>query len=121
MNDLTIELLNTALNIAQARHGVATHNISSYNTPEINKLDENFVEILGDLSSLDDAQLKDAINSVQQNWHQIKEMSVEKSTEKVSLDEEVSNLLLASGNYKVLADALNRKIGMMNLVTTGKR
>ena len=119
MNDLTIDLISTALDIAQEKHGIATHNIAAHKVSG-EKLTDSFDQVLAQLATLDKTDLSIALKEIDLNWNKVKETHISTSKESTKLDDEVSQTLLASGKYKVLAEALNRKLGMMNLVVSSR-
>lgn len=119
MSELTIDLVSAALDIAQAKHGIATKNISSGKV-EGKIYQQDFKQLLDKLSTMDNKSLSQELQRLSENWSSVSESYVSSEAGEVKLDQQVADLMLASGNYKVLAESLNKKLGLQMLALTGK-
>lgn len=122
MDQVTIDLLHVALNINQAKHKVATQNIAVANMKDMPRTSISFDSLLSKLNSVDDNQKATLLNEIKNNWDQIEKSSLTtNSNEDIKLDKETADVLLASGKYKLIAESLNRKLGLMKLSVNGGR
>lgn len=121
MEEVTLDLLHVAMNMAQAKHKVASNNIASANMENSSKLSVDFDALISALNHSTGENKSQLLNDIKSNWHQIESSALSRVDDEIKLDKETADVLLASGKYKVLTDALNRKLGLMKLSVNGGR
>lgn len=119
MDNISIDLLHVAMNISQAEHKVASSNIASFDITGVNKKQVDFSHLLKTLENTNVDDKAQLINQIKSEWKQIESSAISSLDGEIKLDKETADVLLSSGKYKLLADALNRKLGLMKLAVSG--
>lgn len=117
--DFTIELSNWAMSLESMRAQVASENIANANISGVTKS----VDFESLISSVTNALDNGDLESAQRLFGADVEVSSRSSNSLfggVSLDSEVADLSSSQGRYKVIADALSRKFGLMLLSSRGQ-
>lgn len=121
MEQITLDLLHVAMNISQAQHKVASNNIAIANTQNGQKLEVNFANLLSSMENVSNEGKSLLLQEVKGNWKAIESQSIFAIDSEIKLDEETANVLLSSGKYKLLAEGISRKFGLMRLAVSGGR
>ena len=118
-SDLTIDVAQWGLKIASLRASVAANNIAQANTSgELNKVDfEKLIGLVNQAVQNGDSQAAVLNMSKSVNIMDVRSDSLFGGT---SLDDQVVELSSAKGKYKVIADALAKKYGLMSIAGGGK-
>jgi flagellar basal-body rod protein FlgB len=120
IEQVTLDLLQVAMDINQTRHKAAAANIASANVPGGQKTVVDFDHLLNALASADKPGQMALLQEIRQNWaSETSGATTMVADEKIKLDEQTAELLLASGKFKVLAEGLNRKLGLMQVAVNG--
>ncbi len=120
IEQVTLDLLQLAMNIKQAEHKAAAANVANANVPGGQKTTVDFSTMLSRLDELSPSAQQSYIDSLRNNWQaEVSTHTERSSSEKIHLDQESAELLLASGKYKLLADALSRQLGLMSVAIGG--
>lgn len=117
--DFTIELSQWALSLEKMRASVASENIANANISGDKKV-INFEAIV---KSMDEAIRSNNVDATRSLI--AKDIEVEHSHSNsmfggVLLDAEVTDLSSAQGRYKVIAESLSKKFGLMSLAVKGR-
>ncbi len=115
-NDFTISLAQWAMNVERQRASIAADNIASASTGGIKKTG-NFEELISNVSKAVESRNPAQINDSMFQSVQIKKTNSSSLTNSISLDEEIADLNKAGGRYRVVAEALSRKFGLMTIVS----
>jgi flagellar basal body rod protein FlgB len=120
IEQVTLDLLQVAMDIKQAEHKTAAANIAAANIPGAQKLEADFSHLLQSLAQADNDSRALIISDIRQNWSAEQASSVTLNpNDDIKLDQETADLLLASGKFKLLAEGLNRKFGLMQVAVSG--
>lgn len=115
-NEHAIEAVRLGLALQDARSRVASTNIANANAPGATARRLNVASPALHESSwaeLSEAALRTRVDAIAHAG------SVD-TGEPIQLDREMSDMVVASTNYQVLADALGRAFGLMRLAITGR-
>ncbi|MFT4925225.1 MAG: flagellar basal body rod protein FlgB [Phenylobacterium sp.] len=120
IEQVTLHLLQLAMDISQTRHKAAAANIASANIPGAAQIKVNFDDLFSALAQADDLGRELLVQDIRANWTDEKSSatSLTFGTD-IKLDEQSAELLLASGKYKLLTEGLNRKLGLMQVAVNG--
>jgi len=122
VQEVSLELLHVAMNMAQAKHKVAANNIAMANIKGAEKTSIDFQSVITALKNTQGADREELLAKIKNNWQMVEKKSMSHMNDEIKLDQETAKVLEASGQYKLLADTLNRKLGLMKLsVLGGKR
>lgn len=121
MEDLTVKLVELAMNVAQQKQRAASLNLAQMNMPNAQKLEVDFSAMLSEFSELTPSQQSELADFYKANWQSIENQYHRRSGDKIEVDEEVAKSLLSSGQYKGLAEGVSRKLGLMQLAIKGGR
>jgi len=119
VQEVSLELLHVAMNMAQAKHKVAANNIAMANIKGSEKTTIDFKYVIAALKTAEGANKAELLAQIKNNWHVIEKNSMSRINDEIKLDQETAKVLEASGQYKLLADTLNRKLGLMKLAVLG--
>ena len=120
IEQVTLDLLQVAMDMKLTEHKAASANIAGVNVPGTQRITVDFSALVTSLSQADEQGRMALINDIRQNWTAEKAASTHLSNDQeIKLDEETAELLLASGKYKLLAEGLNRKLGLMQVAVNG--
>lgn len=120
IEQVTLDLLQVAMDINQTQHKAAAANIAAANIPDGNKTTVNFDQLLSSLHGAEPAEQAAILDDIKQNWaSKQSDATTISQGEKIKLDQQTADLLLSSGKYKVLAEGLNRKLGLMQVAVNG--
>lgn len=117
--DFLIELSNWGMNVERVRAQAAAQNIANANvTGEVKTVD--FEVLIRSVSSAIDSN---NLEQARQHFAEAPEMRtthIDSALGSVAMDSEVADLSSAKGRYKVIAEALSRKFGLMTLASRGQ-
>lgn len=119
IEQVTLDLLQLNMDIKQAQHKAHAANVANANIPGADKLAVDFSSLLASIDSYhgDKSAL---VESIRDNWQsQLQSNTSKLNNEDIKLDEESAQLLLASGKYKLLAESVSRKLGLMSVAVSG--
>jgi flagellar basal-body rod protein FlgB len=117
--DITTHAVSVALDMAQRRAEIASHNIAYANVPGAQMSRADFSSALSVLGRVADDAPVSATDLGEVNLeatHSVRNGGVNGT---VSLDGEVTELALANCQYQALSEAMNRQFGLMNLALSG--
>jgi flagellar basal body rod protein FlgB len=122
--DVTIEAVRVGLDIAQLRTQVASINIARADLPGSRLYAADFSRALTELHRLvnasGDSESSKAVLAREALRAQVQVAPEGDATRGVTLDARVAELNLSAGQYRVLADAVSRRLALMQLAITGK-
>ncbi len=122
--DVTIEAVRAGLDIAQLRTQVASVNIAHADLPGGRLYKADFSRALTELQRLvngsESSLSSEAVLAHEALLAQVKSVPQGDPTTFVTLDARVADLNLSAGQYRVLADALSRRLALMQLAIAGK-
>lgn len=110
----TVELAELALDFQQLKAKVAAENIARANTDGVVQR-VKFDDLLASVSGLNKEDQPESMLRLQRSL----EGSVAVVDEQTTLDQEILELTSARGRYRVIAEALTRKFGMMQILVKG--
>jgi flagellar basal-body rod protein FlgB len=116
---LTIGAVSLALDMAQRRAEIASHNVANADMPNGTVQRADFSNALGLLQRVADGGQMDASRLASVHLDQVSTQQVDALDGGVSLDHEVTELALASAHYQALSEAVNRQFGLMSLALSG--
>ncbi len=119
MDDLTVKLASFAMSIAEQKQRVATVNIANINDVNASKIEADFKLLLQRVEDAKGADRAQLLQSIENNWQQHKSENISTTREQAELDEEVAKSLLASGQYRGLAEGVSRKLGLLRIAIKG--
>ena len=119
VQEVSLELLHVAMNMAQAKHKVAANNIAMANIKGAEKTSIDFQSVITALKNTQGADREELLAKIKNNWQMVEKKSMSHMNDEIKLDQETAKVLEASGQYKLLADTLNRKLGLMKLAVLG--
>ncbi|HEY4145290.1 hypothetical protein [Pinirhizobacter sp.] len=114
-NDLTVQAVRLGMDMATRRVELASHNVAYANVPGSKAERGNFDQAIGLLQRVaahDDVR-PEALASAD-----LSQMATD-ANKSVSLDDEVSDMAMASAHYQALSEVLNRHFGLMSLALSG--
>ncbi len=117
--NLTIGAVSLALDMAQRRAEVASHNIAYANVPGAQMERANFGSAIALLQQVADGRDVNARSLSSVDLHSSTMHPVDTLDGNTSLDQEVTELALAGAHYQALSEALNRQFGLMSLALSG--
>jgi flagellar basal body rod protein FlgB len=117
--DFTISLSKWGLNLEAHRASLASENIASANIGGKRKIGD-FESMIQSMSSAIDQNDKVTVDSILNNSATVMESKSNSSFNKISLDEEIMTLSSSTGRYKIIAEALSRKFGLMSIASKGR-
>lgn len=100
MEEVTLDLLRTALNIAQVKQKVAANNIASYNVNGAEKLKVDFGQLITELKNTSNEEKHLLMNEIENRWSDYESEAIVKVKDEIKLDEENANVILAAGDRK---------------------
>ena len=119
IEQVSLDLLHVAMNIASVQHKTAAANVASYHVKGAATLQADFAPLLQQLASSDQYRAELAYDTLA-NWQQVESASVTATQiPKPSLDQLSAELVLSSGKYKLLAETASRQLGLMQLAING--
>lgn len=108
-----------ALDMAERRAVVASHNVATANVPGAPMQRADFGAAAGMLDRVAAGDDVEASRLASVDTTGVREWSVDQSVDGVSLDHEVTELALANAHYQALAEAMNRQFGLMSMALSG--
>ena len=117
--EISLKLLQVAMDMAQAKHKVAANNIAMTNIKGAKKTTIDFKNVVTALKTAQGSNKSELLVKIKNNWQVVEKSSMNQISEENKLDQETAKVLAASGQYKLLADTLNRKLGLMKLAVLG--
>ena len=117
--DFTIELSQWALSLERMRASVASENIANANITGTKKT-INFEAIVKSMDSAIQSGNSDLARNVIAKDIEIEQVASDSMFGGVLLDAEVTDLSASQGRYKVIADSLSKKFGLMTLAVKGR-
>ena len=118
-NDFTVTMSSWALGLEKQRAAIAADNIASSNTGGLKKAG-NFDQLLGDMGQAVKTGDSARIQQIMSSGVDVNTASSHSLVNRISLDEEISDLSKAGGRYKTIAEALSRKFGLMTIVSRSR-
>jgi len=119
VQEVSLALLQVAMNMAQAKHKVAANNIAMANIKNSEKTVIDFKNVISALKNAQGSNRTELLAQIKNNWQMVEKNSMSRINDEIKLDQETAKVLAASGKYKLLADTLNRKLGLMKLAVLG--
>ena len=111
-----IEVAKVGLMLEKAKVEVSTMNIASIHNPSYQAKEINFEKMIAEIDSLNNSE--DKSNS--QFVIDVEAISDDKVDREINLDQEVSRLTDAELRYQTLAQVIQKKFGLMDLIIGGK-
>jgi len=108
-----------ALDMAERRASVASHNVAVANVPGSSIERADFSGALSVLERVAGGEDVDPSRLAGMDTSAVHSAPIDQSLDGVSLDREVTELALANVHYQALAEALNRQFGLMNIALSG--
>ena len=120
IEQVTLNLLQLAMDISQTRHKAAAANIASANISGGVQTRVNFDDLLQSVALSQGAGRELLLNDIKTHWQAEKSRAtVLLADSDIKLDKQTAELLMASGKYKLLTEGLNRKLGLMQVAVNG--
>lgn len=119
MDDLTVKLASFAMSIAEQKQRVATVNIANINNVNAHKLSADFDQLLAQVGQVEGVERQQLLNSIETHWQQHKAVNTSTSFDKAEIDKEVAGSLMASSQYRGLAEGISRKFGLYRIAIKG--
>ena len=116
---LTIGAVSLALDMAQRRAEIASHNVANADMPSGTVQRVDFSSALALLQRVADGGQVEPSAFASADLEQVSTRRVDALDAGVSLDHEVTEMALASAHYQALSEALNRQFGLMSLALSG--
>jgi flagellar basal-body rod protein FlgB len=117
--NITVDAVGLALDMAQLRAEVASHNVARANMPGANVERADFGSALSLLQRVADGDDVDPRSLANTQMHAVTTAHADTFDGNVSLDQEVTEMALAGGHYQALTEALSRQFGLMSLALSG--
>jgi flagellar basal body rod protein FlgB len=118
-NHLTIGAVSLALDMAQRRAEIASHNIAYADVPGGTVQRADFGGALALLQRVADGGRVDEQSLASARLGQVAAPRGDGLDGGFSLDHEVTELAIANAHYQALAEALNRQFGLMSIAMSG--
>ena len=119
IEQVSLDLLHVAMNIASVQHKTAAANVANYHVAGSATLQADFAALLQQLAANEHNRAELAYDTLS-NWQQVESASVTAThTAKPTLDQLSAELVLASGKYQLLAETASRQLGLMQLAVNG--
>ena len=118
-SEFITDIASWALSAEKLKAHIASENIASMHTKG-KVLSVDFSESIGLLKKGIAQGDKSLLIQSLDTRANIKENSVSSLFESAPLDEQVTHLSMAQGKYRVIAESLNRKLGLMRLASRGQ-
>jgi len=118
-SNLTIGAVSLAMDMAQKRAEIASHNIAYVDMPEGTVQRADFGSALSLLQRVADGSQVDQASFTSARLGEVTMQRADAADGSVSLDHEVTELALASAHYQALSEAMNRQFGLMSLALSG--
>lgn len=115
--DLTISLASWALDLERQRAAISAMNIANSNTTGIRQ-SGNFEKMVNNMSVAVASNERSQIELMLKT--KVRTDSIFSNAGSLALDEEVLTMSQAQGRFKVIAEALSKKYGLMALAAKGK-
>lgn len=115
--NLVTGAVGLALDMAERRATVASHNVAVANVPGASLQRADFGSATGVLDRVAAGDDIDPSRVAATPTSSVSEGAID--LDGVSLDHEVTELALANAHYQALAEALNRQFGLMNIALSG--
>lgn len=116
--NLLVDAVALAMDVSQSRAAAASHNVAYANVPGARMQRADFARAQGLLDAVADGQstVSSDIGATRAAGVGSVDMS---SNNEVSLDQQVTDMAIASGRYQALTDALSRQFALMNVALSG--
>lgn len=116
----SIELLRLAMNMAMSRQQVAGGNLQNASLGEATTSKYDFSALVSELSS-SEVGVADRAANLSADWQRIQKEYLQERSLLPSLDLEVANSRVASGEYTRNADLLSRRLQLLHTAMKGGR
>lgn len=122
-SDVTIQLLEKALDVAVLRQRVISNNIANINTPGFKRsyvtFEEELQKVLRDNKG---KSLQTGIAHLQPEVHKDTASSIRSDGNNVDMDQEMTKLAMNAINYNTAVKQLNKKFAMLRyVISEGRR
>lgn len=117
--NVTLGAIGLALDMAQRRAEIASHNVAFANRPGGTVQRADFGDALALLQRVADGDDVDAAGLASARMGSTTSQRVGSAEGSLSLDHEVTELALASAHYQALSEAATRQFGLMSLALSG--
>lgn len=119
MNTLTVDAVSLALDVAQRRAEVASHNIARVNVPGARMERADFASAMALLGRVahGDAVASERLRSTVVGVSGTDRLLADGAA--VSLDDQVAEMALSSAHFQALSEAVNRQFGLMSIALSG--
>lgn len=117
--NLTIGAVSLALDMAQRRAEVASHNIAYADVPGASVQRASFGGALSLLQRVAGGDAIDPAALAAVDVHGVSSQRADALEGGIRLDQEVTELALANAHYQALSEAINRQFGLMSLALSG--
>ena len=118
-SELTVELATWAMSLERAKATVASDNIANANITGKTK-SVNFDQLIGQVEQAIKSGNQQEATRLMQKAYEVNVTKSDSLFDGVALDKEVADLSAAKGRYKVIAESLSKKFGLMSIATKGR-
>lgn len=118
-HNVTLGAISLALDMAQRRAEIASHNVAFANRPDGTVQRADFGGALALLQRIADGGEVDAATLASARLGETTMQRAGSADGSLSLDHEVTELALASAHYQALSEAATRQFGLMSLALSG--
>ncbi len=118
-NDFTITLAKWSMDVQSQRAKLTASNIANANSTGIRKT-ADFDSLINSMSSAIQHRDIPGIDSLLLQSAKVSQSPSSSKFNSVSLDQEILELSSAKGKYKMIAEMLNRKFGLMAIAAKGR-
>jgi len=118
-HNVTLGAIGLALDMAQRRAEIASHNVAFANRPDGTVQRADFGDALDLLQRVADGGEVDAGALASARLGSTTSRRIDSADGSLSLDHEVTELALASAHYQALSEAATRQFALMSLALSG--
>jgi flagellar basal body rod protein FlgB len=116
--NLLVDAVALAMDVSQSRAAAASHNVAYANVPGARMQRADFARAQGLLDAFADGQSTVSSDIGAARAAGVGSVAVSSNND-VSLDQQVTDMAIASGRYQALTDALSRQFALMNVALSG--
>jgi flagellar basal body rod protein FlgB len=116
--NLLVDAVALAMDVSQSRAAAASHNVAYANVPGAHMQRADFAHAQGLLDAVADGQATGRGDIATARAAGVSTTDTGPG-EEVSLDQQVTDMAIASGRYQALTDALSRQFALMNVALSG--
>ena len=119
-SEITTEAVRLALGMHEMQARIASINIANASRPDARAMRFDFSSVQTTLADVSQVHSMDVSARLQQANIDLRAQSAQTTSDPISADEQIGDMVAAGANFQALSEALSRYFGLMRLAATGR-